>query len=555
MNRNRWLAVVAIVLVVVLGGAWLRARAVKDAPKYRTAAIERGDVTATVSATGSVQPVLQVQVGSQVSGTLAKLYVDYNSQVKEGQVLAQLETSAFKARLAQAEATVAHARAALHNGELTLQREIELQKGNFVAQADVDAAQASLDQQKADLKQAEAALQSAQVDLDHTTITSPINGVVISRSIDVGQTVAASLQAPQLFLIGNDLKQMQVETSIDEADIGRIHPGLTAHFTIDAYPDASFNGQVVQVRLSPLVSSNVVTYTTLISARNDDLRLRPGMTANVTIDLETHHDVLKVANAALRFKPAGWTAPKRAGTAAQGGQGGQPGGAFRRTIASLVSAMVPSAYAQENPQGGGGHAGGGNWPGANDPFVQQIRAKVQSGELTRDQARALIQKHFAEQGGAAGSQAGAPAGTAASKPGAAAKTGKAGKGGKAAHGAAGAGAAASGAGGAATSGGAFEGRVHGTWQNLQGLGIAGMSDYKPGAVWVVRDTKPARIRVLTGLTDGSFTEIKSDSLKEGDMVITGLETSATASNSLTPPPGMGGPQFRGPGGGGGGRGR
>ncbi|HTR96943.1 MAG TPA: efflux RND transporter periplasmic adaptor subunit [Candidatus Acidoferrales bacterium] len=547
MNRNRWLAVVAVVLVVVIGGAWWRSRSNKSAPKFRTAAIERGDVTATVSATGSVEPVLQVQVGSQVSGTLSRLYVDYNSQVKAGQVLAQLDTSAFKAQLAQAEASKEHAAAALKNAQVTLEREIALQKGNFVAQADVDAAQAALDQAKADLKQAEASVQTAQVNLDHTTITSPINGVVISRSIDVGQTVAASLQAPQLFLIGNDLKQMEVQTSIDEADIGRVHAGLQSQFTVDAYPDATFNGQVVQVWLSPVVSSNVVTYTTLISARNDDLRLRPGMTANVTIDLETHKDVLKVANAALRFKPPGWTPGKgKSGASANATTGGQPGGAARRTISALVSALVPDAYAQDAPAPGG--QGKGNWPGANDPYVQQIRAKVQSGELTRDQARDLIHKHMQELGARPGGAP--PAGQPAATPGPAGAPAKAGK-----RGSTGAGHAPAGAPGEASPvagslNGSFEEHANGHWQNLQGLGFTSETGYKPGAVWLLKDGKPARVRVLTGLTDGTFTEIKSDSLKEGDLVITGLDSSGGSGAALTPPPGMGGPQFRGPGGGG-----
>ncbi len=535
MDRKTWIIIGSVVVVVALGGLWMRSRTHKAAPKYRTAAVERGDITETVSATGSVEPVLQVQVGSQVSGTLAKLYVDYNSQVKSGQVLAQLETSAFKARLAQAEASVAHAEASLKNGQLSLQRSIELQKkGDFVAQADVDAAQATVDQQKADLKQAQAALQSAQVDLSHTTITSPIDGVVISRSIDVGQTVAASLQAPQLFLIGNDLRRMQVETSIDEADIGRIRPGLQATFTVDAYPDASFSGQVVQVRLVPQVSSNVVTYQTLISARNDDLRLRPGMTANVTIMIETHKDVLKVANAALRFKPAGFNG-RRGGNGAGGAGGGGNAGGFRRGFAALLDRIVPPALAQERPQQPGGP---GAWPGANDPYVQQVRARVQKGELTRDQGRELIRKHFSDlgitmpdrgQGGPPAGGPGAPGAPAAgAKPGAGAKGARAGVATK-----------------GAPQGVQWAGRDKGTWQNLQGLGSAAGSEFKPGAVWVLRDGRPARVHVLTGLTDGSFTEVQSDSLKEGDMVITGTDVASAASSNLTPPPGMGGPGFRG----------
>ena len=531
MNRTRWIALAAIVAVLGLGGWWLKAHGHKDTTKYRTAAVERGDITSTVSATGNVQPVLQVQVGSQVSGTLSKLYVDYNSQVKAGQVLAQLETSAFGARLAQAEASVARAQAALRNGQLGLKRAIELQKGDFVAQADVDAAQATVDQQKADLKQAQASLESAQVDLNHTTITSPIDGVVISRSIDVGQTVAASLQAPQLFIIGNDLRQMQVQTNIDEADIGSIRPGLQAKFTVDAYPDAQFTGTVVQVRLVPQVTSNVVTYQTLISARNDDLRLRPGMTANVTIMIETRTNVLKVVNAALRFKPAGWAGGGKRGQGGQsGGNGGSgnPGGGMRRGIAALWDRVVPAALAQE--QGAPGGSGGGNWPGANDPYVKQVHDKVAKGELTRDQAHELIRKHFAEQGGPG---APPPGGTAVAKPGAPA--------------------VAHGTGGKGTHGGAsaFGGRERGKFENVLSTGALGAAPLKPGGVFILKDGKPVRVRLMTGISDGTFTEVRSDSLKEGDMVITGLDNASSAANTLTPPPGMGGPSFRGPGGGGG----
>ncbi len=562
MNRNRWIAVAAVLVVVVLGVVWMKSRGHKEAPKYRTATVERGDITATVSATGSVEPVLQVQVGSQVSGTLAKLYVDYNSHVRAGQVLAQLETSAFRARLAQAEASVARAQATLTNGQLALKRTIELQRGNFVAQADVDAAQATVGQQQADLKQAQAALQSAQVDLGHTTITSPIDGVVISRSIDVGQTVAASLQAPQLFVIANDLRQMQVETKIDEADIGRIQNGLPVEFTVDAYPDVTFEGAVSQVRLEPVVESNVVTYTTVISTRNDDLRLRPGMTANVVVKTATHTGVLKVPNAALRFKPAGASGPggngggmRGMGGGAQGG--GSPNGGFRRGFAALLSRVVPSAFAQEPPPGGPG--AGDRRPA--DPFLQQVRERVQKGEITREQARELIRKHFEELGvappGGPGGPGGPPAG-APGEPGAGVGAPPAGRGAETgmrprdAMGARPGAPPAGGANGAWRRGGARDSSARGG-NGAWGAGRNGHAlpdGFRPGAVYVLRDKQPARVHVLSGITDGQFTEVRTDSLKEGDTVIVGLDVSAQSKGSLTPPPGMGGPQFGRPGGGG-----
>jgi HlyD family secretion protein len=546
LNRNRWIAAGLIVLLVIGGLAWRKTHSAAKAPKYRMGNVERGDLTATVSATGNVQPVKQVQVGSQVSGTVSKLNADYNSIVKEGQVLCRLETSAFRARLDQAEAAVAKAQASLKDGQRQLRRAQELMKGDFVSQADVDAAEVAVEQRQADLKQAQATLTSAQVDLGHATIRSPISGVVISRSIDVGQTVAASLQAPQLFVIANDLKQMQVETKIDEADIGRIRMGLPVKFSVDAFPDAAFGGTVSQVRLEPVTESNVVTYTTVIATRNDDLRLKPGMTANVTVQTDTRQDVLKVPNAALRFRPAGMEARGMGGNG-QGGQGagggGGQGGGMRRTFGALLGAITPAAYAQDATSPGGGSGG---WRGSDDPYVQQIRDKVKSGELTRDQARELIQKHFAEKGGAPAAGSGAP-----TAPGGAARgSGK---------GAMGATSAPSGAGsrqgsmdssppGANSLRGGFNGKGGGRW------GMATPDGYKPGVVWVLRENRPARVVVMTGITDGSMTEVKTDELKEGDSVIVGLEIAAAKTNSnLTAPPGMGGPQFRGPGGGGGGR--
>ena len=552
MNRTRWIALATIVAVLGLGGWWLKSRGHQDAPKYRTAALERGDITATVSATGSVQPVLQVLIGSQVSGTLSNLYVDFNSHVHAGEVLAQLETSAFKARLAQAEASVARAEASLKDGVRQLARAKELQKGDYVSQADVDAADVAVEQRKADLKQARASLESAQVDLSHATIRSPIDGVVISRSIDVGQTVAASLQAPQLFVIANDLKQMRVETKIDEADIGRIRVGLPVRFTVDAFPDVNFYGKVWQVRLQPITESNVVTYTTVISTSNDDLKLRPGMTANVTVQVETRSNVLKVPNAALRFKPqmAGGANGPGGMPGGPSGPSGVPGGGMRRSIAALADAFVPGAWAQDGPPPNG--PGGGDRPGGNDPYLQMIRAKVQSGEITREQARGLMRKHFDEMGappvggpgmappagGAAGeTRSGRPGAPRGAEPNARAK--------RAAGGSDGTGMDARG-------GKPAEGRGQGSWAGRTapaGMGGAMAGGYKPGVLWVLRSGKPARVMVLTGLSDGATTEIQCDTLKEGDMVIVGLDQSKAAAGALQPPPGMGGSQFRGPGGG------
>ena len=362
MNRNRILILVGVVAAVAVGLWYWKGRSGKEAPRYRTAALEQGDLTSTVSATGSMRPVVQVQVGSQVSGTISLLNADYNSRVKAGQLLAQIDPSSFRTRVVQAEAALARADAAAQEAKRKLTRAQELLPGNLVSQADVDAAISEADQRRADRMQAEAQLAAAKLDLANTTIKSPIDGVVISRSVDVGQTVAASLQAPQLFVIANDLKQMQVETRIDEADIGRIRPGLPVRFTVDAFPDDTFEGSVSQVRLEPIVDQNVVTYTTVMHTRNDDLRLRPGMTANVTVMVDTRTAVLKVPNGALRFKPAPGSGPRGGNMVANAGTlpaGGAGGGGERRQSMSAANGAAAGARGAGGGRGGRGGEGRG----------------------------------------------------------------------------------------------------------------------------------------------------------------------------------------------------
>jgi len=493
VNRNRWV-VLGVVAIVMLGAFWiLRARSKPSAPRYRTAAVERGDVIATVSATGTVKPLVQVEVGSQVSGTLNKLYVDYNSKVRAGQVLCTIEPSAFKARLAQAQAAVARAQAALQDAQRQYRRSQELVRDNYISQADVETAEVNVAQREADLKQAQAGLESAQVDLDHTTIRSPIDGVVISRSIDVGQTVAASLQAPKLFVIANDLTQMQVETSIDEADIGRIHAGLPATFTVDAFPDIEFEGKVSQVRLEPITDQNVVTYTTVIATRNDKLLLRPGMTANVTVTVATRKDVLKVPNAALRVR-----LPGVSGVGGPGGAGGAGGSSrgMRRTFSWLLDRVAPPAYAQGAPGAGA------------------------SGE----------RRHGGRPGGEPGAtrRPGAEAGQRA--PGARAP-------GATRH------AAADSTGVTGTAGRTWAKGLTGGRRFGAATPEGGEPEFKPGRVFLLKNGKPAEVRILTGITDGSYTEVKGDGVHEGDLVVIGVEQASLQGNDLEPPPGMGGPRF------------
>ena len=315
---RRLLTFVVLAVVLVGGGIfYYRSRQADKDPVPVTAAVTRGDVIAKVDATGTLAPVTTVQVGSQVSGIIKALHADYNSEVKQGEVIAELDPSLFQTQVEQARATlvkaesdVDRARVELNDATAKAKRAQELYDQKLISRNDLETAQTTASQADAALKsaqaqvtQAQAALNQNQVNLTHTIIRAPIDGIVISRSVDVGQTVAASMSAPTLFVIANDLTRMQVSASIDESDIGRIQPGQTVTFKVDAYPTQTFSGSVSQVRLEPKTDQNVVSYTTMIDVPNADLKLKPGMTANVTVQTAMNENVLRVPNAALRFAP------------------------------------------------------------------------------------------------------------------------------------------------------------------------------------------------------------------------------------------------------------
>jgi HlyD family secretion protein len=292
---------------------------------YQTAEVTRGPITQAVTATGTLNPVVTVQVGSQVSGNIAKLFADFNSQVKAGQVVAQIDPAIFQATVTQAEGDLASAKAALELAKVTATRTQELFARKTSSQADVDQAIATLHQAEANVKIKQGALDKAKADLDHCTITSPIDGMVISRSVDVGQTVAASLQAPVIFAIANDLTKMQIDSNVAEADVGVVTIDQNVDFTVDAFPMQTFHGKVVQVRNAPITVQNVVTYDTVIGVSNPELKLKPGMTANVSIIVAHHDGVLQIKNAALRYRPPDATPVETRQSAA--GRGARRGGA------------------------------------------------------------------------------------------------------------------------------------------------------------------------------------------------------------------------------------
>ena len=324
MKKRIVVVLIAVIAVTAAMALYFRANAAAEAPTYTTVAVSRGDVVETVEATGTLEAVTTVQVGTQVSGTISSLHADFNSRVKKGQVIARLDPSLLQAQVDQVAATVTRLQAdterssvSLEDAEAKLRRARDLFEKQLIPALDVENAEATLRQAQASLKaaqaqvtQAQGSVNQARVNLNHTIITAPVDGIVISRSVDVGQTVAASMSAPTLFVIAKDLAEMQVSASIDESDIGRIENGQPVSFTVDAYPRERFRGTVSQVRLEPTVAQNVVSYVTIIDVPNPELKLKPGMTANVTVEVARADGVLRVPSAALRFRPADQDEPR-----------------------------------------------------------------------------------------------------------------------------------------------------------------------------------------------------------------------------------------------------
>jgi HlyD family secretion protein len=314
-RRAVWIGAAALALVLVY--RWWTAPADDGIVGYLTAKVDRGTIEQTVTATGTVNPVKTVQVGTYVSGPILALDVDFNSPVKRGQRVAKIDPATFAVKVRQAEANLATARAKVEKSradralkQLQFERNKTLLARNLIAQNDVDTAKSDADQADAQLAldqaavmQSQASLDEAAVNLNYTDIVSPVDGVVVSRNVDVGQTVAASFQTPTLFLIAEDLTKMQVDTNVSESDVGRVRVDQAATFTVDAYPGVPFHGAVAQVRNAPITVQNVVTYDVVIAVDNANQELKPGMTANVTVTTDRRDDVLRVPVRALRFKP------------------------------------------------------------------------------------------------------------------------------------------------------------------------------------------------------------------------------------------------------------
>jgi HlyD family secretion protein len=512
---------ILVVLALAGGGGWWYWTAHKktNTVQFKTVNASRGNLRAMVTATGTVNAVTNVLVGTQVSGTIKEIFVDFNSPVKKGQLLAQIDPALSEARVAQAKANLQAAVAnveksetALADATRTLERNRTLFTKNYIARSEFDAAEtaqrsalAQLNMNKAQVEQQTANLNQEETNLRYTRILSPVNGIVISRNVDIGQTVAASFQTPTLFSIAEDLTRMQIDTNVDEADIGRVRVGQDVEFTVDAYPDSTFRGQVSEVRNAPTTIQNVVTYNVIVRVSNPELKLKPGMTANVSIVTAGAQNVLTIPNAALRFKwqPAGGAAPGAVAGAAGAKQGGGPG---------AVGADITGS-AQEAQKGqAGGAAGGG----------KKALAGQRGGDATGQT------EGMAGAGRPAGERKGRPEGGAAGG----GKKGFAGRPG--------------GEGAAQIAAGAPESRGGRTAAALAEAGGPGAARSRQSSapasvqasVWVLDGQAPRRVSVTLGITDGSSTAVLSGGLQEGDPVIVGSSAAGqTARNAQGGPPG------------------
>ncbi len=412
-NSSGFSLVKWLVIVAVLGGAGYAGYRYWNQPaaapvEFRSATVARGDVQQSVSANGSLTPVRMVEVGSQISGTITDIKVDYNSRVKAGDLLAQIDPATYERALGQSEAELANAEAARELAKLNYDRAQELYAGSLISKSEHDQARVNLLQAEASVKTRQANVERARVDLDRTSIYATMDGIIISRKVEAGQTVAASMNAPTLFIMANDLAQMQIEAAVSEADVGGLEEGQKVTFDVDAFPGRQFAGTVQQVRFAPTTNQNVVSYTTVVAVDNEDLKLRPGMTANAKFITAERKGVLTIPNAALRFRPPEGAIVK---TEPQAGEGSAPakkpevelatsgpfaglpvqpwaqGGQFRRPTeteraeyeASLTSEQkaryqqvmseMRARMAQGGgPGGGGGFGGGGGgagMPGGN----------------------------------------------------------------------------------------------------------------------------------------------------------------------------------------------
>jgi|CXWL01.1.fsa_nt_gi HlyD family secretion protein len=499
-GRNLFLAgggLLALLLVV-----WMFTRGDSDAEPYRTAAVDRGEITRVVSATGTLQPLVSANVGSTVSGPVQAVLVDFNSQVREGQVLARLDPATFQQRVVQAQANLSQAQAQAAVANADYQRYVLLEQRGFASEQLMVQQRAARDSARAAVAQAASAVATARTDLDRSVIRSPIDGVVVDRQVSVGQSVAASFQAATLFVIAQDLSRLQANITVDEADIGEVSQGMPVRFTVDAFPEREFEGRVSQVRQQGVAESGVVSYTVVVEADNPGRRLLPGMTANAEIVIEQQDNVLRVPNTALRFRPAD-PALVAQGQALAGGGRGERGGQRRER----------GGEAQAQGQGGGQRGAGRG--------VEQLTAQLELTEAQQAAARTAFQNAMQSAG---------------ARPGADAAQGER---------------------------RAFMRRIREaalreiepSLSARQRELLAAMRSGADGGerrevrrqavLWVLRNNKPTPVQVEIGVADNSNTVLLGGALEEGDEVIIGGGPRDETQQQQRGPMGGGGPRIRG----------
>jgi HlyD family secretion protein len=491
---SKWIVILEI-LAAIVGAVYYFKNDHTEPPQYQSVSVSRGDLTQTVSASGTLNPVLNIQVGSQISGNIAKLFADYNSLVKSNQVVALVDPAIFLAAVHQAEGDLANAQAGMELQQVEEKRQKQLFEAKLISASDYDTAVANLHQGEAQVKMKKAAVEKAQLDLDHCTIYAPLDGIVISRNVDVGQTVAASMNAPVLFQIANDLSKMQIDANVSEADVGTVEEGQFVSFTVDAYPNRTFVGGVTQIRNAPVTVQNVVTYDTVIGVTNSDFKLKPGMTATVSINTAQRTNVLKVPNAALRFRPPEPATNQTfvARLLAKIGLGAEP----KPAATNVVQVAKPASTNKLETAEGASAPLTGNEP--PEVLMRRVREMRDRGEEPPPEIRAKLRELF-QSGALQRLGGGGPPGSggAASRP-----------------------------------------RSAPSWRTVYILA----TNTPPNSTDPV--VVPQATRVRTGITDGSYTEI-TEGLKDGDSVITAIRmpsSSAASAPSGTSPFG-GPPRFR-----------
>jgi HlyD family secretion protein len=482
------IAAVVVIVAAVVGGLWYwnsrNSQATESA--YRTAMVDRGDIRVVISSTGTLSATSTVTVGSQVSGQVTEVLADFNDKVTKDQVIARIDPSTYDAQIAQGNAQIASARAslrqsqaALRNAELDYQRKTDLGKQQLVAKSDVDLARAARDQalaqvnaSQAQIQQQTASTQTTRINLGRTVIRSPVDGVVLTRTIEPGQTVAASLQAPELFTIAEDLAKMKIELAVDEADIGQAKVGQAVSFTVDAFPDRQFRGTVEQVRLSATTTSNVVTYPVVVAVDNSDGTLLPGLTVNAEIEVSKREGVLRISNAALRYKPADSAATQQVAPAAMRGVGGGITDDLARTVVQLkvdpqqqaaFDAAVTSIRERQAARQAAAKAGGGNSMfGGGGPRVVSGGSGGDMQAQIRQRMLERYQQDFA----------------------------------------------------------AFRTSLDDAQRKQWDVAVSALTSARRAPLYKLADGKPQQVQVRIGASDGTNTEVSGD-IKQGDAIITG----------------------------------